>query len=133
MVSKKEYQIFFQPFDLEVLSAIQSYWLNIGHIHGENIYFNEISQYSLPVLNWHDQQTSPDLATAKTIFPGVVCGGLKQWDTLAYGDAKRVQAEAQAAILSTNGTQFILSTGCVIPIITPWGNIMEARKIVEAK
>jgi uroporphyrinogen decarboxylase len=130
-VTKAEFQRFFRPFDLKIQSAIQDYWLNIGHIHGEHILFYEIKDYSFPILNWHDRQTSPDLPTAKKTYPGVICGGLRQWDTLVYGDTAMVRTEAEEAIRSTDGKRFILSTGCVTPVIAPYGNILAVRKVVE--
>jgi uroporphyrinogen decarboxylase len=131
LVTKNEFARFFHPFDLEIQAAFGDYWLNMGHIHGDHILFDEIKDYSFPILNWHDRQTEPDLVTAKSVFPGVVCGGLKQWDTLVYGDAAMVRSEAEAAIRKTDGTRFILSTGCVTPVIAPFGNLMAARKIVD--
>ena len=130
-VTQEEFQRFFRPFDMEILSAIKEYWLNIGHLHGEHVLFEEIKNYSFPILNWHDRQTPPDLSTAKNIYPGVVCGGLRQWDTLVYGDPGRVKQEAEEAIKTTDGKRFILSTGCVTPVIAPFGNILAARKAVE--
>ena len=129
-VSKEDFHRFFRPFDLEIESAIKDYWLNIGHIHGEHILFDEIKDYSFPILNWHDRQTPPDLPTAKRTYHGVVCGGLKQWNTLVSGDSAIVRTEAEDAIRSTDGKRFILSTGCVAPVIAPYGNILAARNAV---
>jgi uroporphyrinogen decarboxylase len=130
-VSKEEFQRFFRPFDLEIYASIQEYWLNMGHLHGDHVLFEEIKEYSFPILNWHDRLTPPDLPTAKTIYPGVVCGGLKQWESLVFGDSTRITLEAEEAIKSTEGKRFILSTGCVTPVIAPYGNILAARKAVD--
>ncbi|MEZ4660145.1 MAG: hypothetical protein R2911_21515 [Caldilineaceae bacterium] len=39
-----------------------------------------------------------------------------------------MRAEAQHAIAATAGRRFILSAGCVTPIVAPTGNIAAARR-----
>ncbi|MEA4909863.1 MAG: hypothetical protein VB089_19730, partial [Anaerolineaceae bacterium] len=66
-------------------------------------------------------------------FHGAVCGGLRRWETMVLGTPAQIRAEAEDAILSTNGTRFILGTGCVLPIVAPRGNILAARHSVDAQ
>jgi uroporphyrinogen decarboxylase len=131
LLSKSEFHEFSLPYDLEILDYCKEYWLNLLHVHGENIYFDKIKGYPCQVFNWHDQQTAPDLATAKSMVSGAVCGGLRQWDTLVNGTPKDVVEEANKAIKATHGERFILGTGCVLPITAPHSNILAARKAVE--
>jgi len=131
LLSSTEFETFGRFYDLQVLEAVRDLWLNVGHIHGENIMFEHVYDYPVSVLNWHDRETSPTLAEAQHRFSGIVCGGLRQWQTLALGDPKQVTREAKEAIQQTDGTRFILGTGCVLPIITPHGNILAARRAVD--
>jgi len=131
LLSIKEFEEFSLPYDLEILGYCKGYWLNVLHIHGENIYFDKISSYPCQVFNWHDQQTSPDLATAKLKISGAVCGGLRQWETLVNGTPKDVAEEAKIAFEATSGKRFILGTGCVLPITSPHSNILATRKAVD--
>jgi uroporphyrinogen decarboxylase len=131
LLSAQEFNTFGRTYDLQVLQAAQPLWLNLAHIHGSNIFFNQIVDYPVAILNWHDRQTSPSLAQAQQQFSGTVCGGIRQWETLVLGTAEQVQAEAIHAIQQTNGQRFILGTGCVLPITAPHGNILAARKAVE--
>lgn len=131
LLSLEEVSRFITPFDERILDSVSSLWLNIAHIHGTNLYFNEIPKKNISVLNWHDQETAPSLQEAKKVFPGAVCGGLRQWDTLVYGTPEQVLEEASAAILATEGNRFILGTGCVLPVIAPHSNITAARSAVE--
>jgi uroporphyrinogen decarboxylase len=133
LVSQAEFRTFGKAYDIKVLKAAKSMWLNIGHIHGENIMFNEILDYPFEVLNWHDRHTSPDLAQAQAKFKGVVCGGLRRHETMVVGSSADVRKEAEDAIHMTQGKRFILGTGCVLPIITPHGNILAARQAVEGE
>jgi uroporphyrinogen decarboxylase len=79
------------------------------------------------IVNWHDRETHPSLREAQQLFSGVVCGGMRQ-DTLVYGNQADIRKEAKDAIRQTNGTRFILGTGCVIPVIASHGNITAARE-----
>jgi uroporphyrinogen decarboxylase len=131
ILNEEEFQNFGTFFDKQVLEAAKPFWFNVGHIHGNNIMFTQLSEYPVQVLNWHDQETPPSLRDGKEQYNGVVCGGLKQWETLAYGTPDLVTHEAKAAIRQTGGQRFILGTGCVTPIIAPDVNIFAARKSVE--
>lgn len=131
ILSPTEYDEFGIPFDLEVLEQASDMWLNVAHLHGNDVYFGKISQYPVDVLNWHDLETPPDLQTGKLLFPGAVCGGLRQWETLVNGTPDSVTIEAQKAIVCAESSRFILGTGCVVPITAPHSNIMAARQAVE--
>jgi uroporphyrinogen decarboxylase len=131
MLSWEEYEEFGRQYDLPLLKEAQSLWLNVLHLHGNDVYFEQLADYPVNVINWHDMETKPDLAKGKEIFSGVVCGGIRQWDTLALGTPAQVREEAEAAIQATGGNRFILGTGCVSHIITPHGNLTAARRVVE--
>lgn len=132
LLSLDEYRTFGLPFDLKTLQPSNQLWCNLLHLHGLEIYFELVSQFSFQVINWHDRETPPSLAYAfKFQKPGdapvfSVCGGLER-DTLVYREPANVQAEAQEAWQQTAGGRFILSTGCVVPVIAPHGNIVAAR------
>jgi len=131
LLTREEVSRFITPFDEQVLGASASLWLNVEHLHGKDLYFDAVPKLGISVLNWHDRETSPSLAAAASSFNGAVCGGLRQWETLAYGNPEIVRKEAENAIKSSGTTRFILGTGCVLPIIAPHSNIMSARQAVE--
>lgn len=131
LLSPSEFAEFCRPYDLQVLEAAHGLWLNMLHLHGSDVQFDQVSDYPVAVLNWHDRETPPDLAQALGRFPGAVCGGLRQWDTMVLGDPARVHAEAADALRATGGKRFILGTGCVLPTTAPRGNILAARYSVE--
>lgn len=132
LLNEAEFVEFGKAFDLQVLEAASPFWFKLGHIHGSDIMFDVVKDYPVQVLNWHDMETSPNLNEAQSIFTkGAVCGGLRQWETLAFGTPEQVKVEARQAIDRTNGSRFILGTGCVTPIIAPDANIFAARQSVE--
>jgi len=91
--------------------------------------FDMISDYSVQILNWHDRETYPTLAEAKMLFSGTLCGGLKQEETMVLGTPEQVFQEGTEALRATNGTKFVLGTGCVLPITAPIGNILAAKRV----
>ncbi len=132
LLSEDEFTRFSRLLDISVLEAAQGLWCNMLHIHGDDIYFNAVVDYPVQIINWHDRDTPPSLSEAqssdafRTAQATVVCGGLGR-DTLTYADPGEVEKEAQDAIKQTGGKGLILSTGCVVPIIAPYGNLIAAR------
>jgi len=129
LVNKSEFLEFGKKYDLLVAQEFSNFWLNIAHIHGEPVMFDDACDYPVQVLNWHDQSTWPSLFEGRHRSGRAVCGGIRQWETMVLGNTEDVKREASAAIKETDGKGFILGTGCVVPITAPFGNIMAARTI----
>jgi len=146
LLTRDEYKTFGLPLDQEVLEPANDLWCNLLHLHGSDIYFEIVSEFSFQIVNWHDRETSPSLAEAlqrtsevfgkrsrntmkgaETSEVYTVCGGLGR-DTLVYREQAEVRKEARDALAQTKGQRLILSTGCVVPIIASHGNIMTARE-----
>ena len=128
LLSIDEYVKFGRGYDLELLEVVSEKWLNMLHLHGEDIMFKLFSNYPVQVINWHDRETFPNLAEGQSLFPGVVCGGLQRVNTMELGSPEHVYSEARDSILETNERRFILGTGCVLSITTPRANILAAIK-----
>lgn len=131
ILSEKEYLQWGAACDQIVLEAANHFWFNVLHLHGTEIMFHLFVGYPVQVINWHDQETTPSLSEALQHFKGAVCGGLRQWKTIALGTPEEVAKEAQAACEATQAKRFILGTGCVTPIIAPHANLLSARRSVE--
>jgi uroporphyrinogen decarboxylase len=131
LLSEDEFVHFGQKYDLQILAAVQSLWLNMIHLHGENVMFNLVSRYPAAIINWHDRHTQPDLAEAAASFPGVLCGGLSRLESLVLGTPEKIREEARQAYAATHGKKFILGTGCVVPVTAPYGNLLTARHCVN--
>jgi uroporphyrinogen decarboxylase len=131
LLSEEEFSAFGRAYDLQVLDGVQSLWLNVLHLHGEQVMFDLLAGYPVQVINWHDRETPPSLAEARDRYRGVLCGGLRRWETMVLGTPGQVEEEAQDAIHMTGGKGFILGTGCVLPTTAPRANILAARRSVE--
>jgi len=130
-LSEEEFEEFGRAYDFRVLEAASQHWLNMVHLHGAQVMFDKVADYPVGVINWHDRQTEPDLKAAMQRTTAVLCGGLRQWETMVLGTPEQVRAEALDALEATGGQRLILGTGCVTPVTAPYGNLMAARRAVE--
>jgi uroporphyrinogen decarboxylase len=130
LLAPSEFTRFSRASDLELLDAAADLWCNMLHVHGDNVYFQSVADYPAQIINWHDRESGPSLAEARKQWDRVLCGGLSR-TTLVRGSPSLVKDEALDAIAQTGGQNLILSTGCVIPITTPYGNIRAARESVK--
>lgn len=130
-MSREEYAALGRPFDLRILQALPAGWFNVLHLHGSDVYFEDVADYPVQAINWHDRETWPNLTSALTRFPAAVIGGIRQWETLGRGTPAQVEAEARDAYAQTGGQRFMLGTGCVTPITAPLANLHAVRRAVE--
>lgn len=132
VMSEDEYRTFGLPYDRKILEAVPNkWWMNMLHLHGDSPMFRLFSQLPLQAINWHDQETEPDLPTGKSLFNGVVCGGLSRWQHVHHGTPSSIREQARTALTQTNARRFMLSTGCVTMITSPLSNIRAVREAVE--
>jgi len=130
-LSEAEYREFARPYDLHILQAVDDLWLNVLHLHGSDVMFSLAADYPAEILNWHDRETPPSLGEGLKQWPQAVCGGVRQEATLMQGTVDDVRGEALDAIRATGGRRFVLGTGCVAPIVTPYGNLRALRDVVD--
>lgn len=131
ILSRPEYLRFGHSFDAKIFEALTPFWLNVLHIHGQNIMFDLLRDSPFQVFNWHDRETSPSLREGKGLVNGAVCGGLSRIGTMVLGSREKIRLEFEDAIRQTNQTGFVLGTGCVCPVITPLGNIFDAINLAR--
>ena len=130
-LSEAEYGVFGRPYDLQILHSVSDLWLNVVHLHGNDIMFEMATEYPAAIMNWHDMETEPDLREGLKRWSGAVCGGIGQESTLVQGNSAKVRKEALEAISATGGRGLVLGTGCVAPVVTPYGNLRALRNVVE--
>ncbi len=126
LLTGEEFISFGKYYDSKLFELMNSFWLNMVHIHGKNIMFDEILDYPAQIINWHDRETSPSLESGLGKFNGAVCGGLSRIDTMVLGDSQIIKKEIENAVKQTNGTGLIIGTGCVLPQTAPIGNVFTA-------
>jgi uroporphyrinogen decarboxylase len=133
-MSEEEYRIFGLPYDAKILEALpEKWWFNMAHLHGEAPMFRLCGQLPVKAINWHDQETEPDLGQGKLLFNGAVCGGLSREAHIHLGTPATIRDKAREAINQTNGRRLIVSTGSAILVTSPLSNIRAVREVVETQ
>ena len=126
LLSLDEFFEFAKAYDERLFNLMESTRVNLAHIHGANIYFENILDYPVQIINWHDRDTFPSLKEAANFTDKVLCGGLQRIHTMVQGNTGQINQEIDDAIKQAEANRLILGTGCVLPIITPYGNIKQA-------
>jgi uroporphyrinogen decarboxylase len=127
-LTEAEYAAFGRPYDLEILAAVKELWLNVLHIHGAEIMFDQLADYPVQVVNWHDRETQPSLSTGLKKLKGAASGGVGRME-LHLEDPEPALEQARDAFKQTGGQRWILGTGCVSMVTTPVGNIRKLRDL----
>jgi uroporphyrinogen decarboxylase len=127
----EEYEEFGRPYDLRVLDAARHAEIILLHIHGERIMFEQLIDYPVHVVNWHDRRTPPSLKEARAQYSGTIAGGVDSMETIGGASAEKVTAEVKDAIAQTGGKRLIVTAGCVIPIDASDANVRAVRAAVE--
>ncbi|HEY3247942.1 MAG TPA: uroporphyrinogen decarboxylase family protein [bacterium] len=130
-ITVEEYEEFGRPYDLRVLAGARGSEVTVLHLHGQDIMFDELTDYPVDVINWHDRKTAPTLAEARARFSGALAGGIDEWTTLSSGSPEQIAAEIADAIAQTGGSRFIAAAGCVTPIDVGPERLQAVRDAVE--
>jgi len=127
-----EYAEFAKRYDLAVLDGVQGRsWFNVLHLHGEKIMFDEVLDYPVQALNYHDREGGPPLAQMRTRTRKCLIGGIGQNTTLVDGSPADVDAQVKDAWQQVGRRGLILGPGCVANLAAPEENVLQLRKSVE--
>ena len=99
------------------------------HLHGHDVMFDQMLDYPVNMMNWHDRSSELNLAGAMSRFSGLLAGGLDQEGTLAKGPIDTIKGEVREAIAQTQGRRLLIAPGCVVPIATP---VSHYRAVIDA-
>lgn len=125
-----EFSEFCKSYDLKILDACRDFSFRLLHIHGKNVMFNQVIDYPVNLINWHDRESEFSLNTGKQLSNSAVCGGISL-DTITLGSPDQVISEVIEVWEDSDQTGICFGTGCVMPVITPDVNIYAACKAVE--
>ncbi|MCI0575854.1 MAG: uroporphyrinogen decarboxylase [Chloroflexi bacterium] len=131
LLSPAEYEQFGRPYDEEILAAASDLWLNMLHIHGQQIFFDRLADYPVEIVNWHDRESGLNLEEGLQQIAGAVSGGVSRWSLYQEAPDAALE-EARDAARQTSGRRFVLGVGCVAMTNTPLRNLRAMREFVEA-
>lgn len=126
----EEYEEFGRPYDLRVLDAAAGADVRMLHIHGTEIMFDQLTDYPVDIVNWHDRRTPPGLREAAERFSGCLAGGLDEQETLPRRAPEEIAAEVREALAQTGGRRHLVAAGCVIPITVSDDRLEAVRRAV---
>lgn len=139
LLTPEEYSAFGLPYDLVALEPLRGRaHLSIAHLHGEKPLFDLARFYSLPIVNWHDRRTSPDLTDGLTrMSSGAAAGGLDERGVLLDGPVEQISQDVRGVLGGlrghNGGSRHILAPGCVLPLRIPDAHLSVVRGSVESR
>ncbi|MDR3671571.1 MAG: uroporphyrinogen decarboxylase family protein [Holophaga sp.] len=99
------------------------------HLHGDDMIFNQMLDYPVNMINWHDRHSEMTLAGGMGRFNGLLAGGLDHEGTLMKGSVEAIKEQVRDAITQTKGRRLMIAPGCVGQVPTPDANY---RAVMEA-
>ncbi|MFX1452742.1 MAG: uroporphyrinogen decarboxylase family protein [Promethearchaeota archaeon] len=121
----------FTPMKSLIKKAIKKNNFLVLHLHGDNPDFKMATKLPTDAINWHDQQTKPNLSEARKIFNGGLLGGLdaESWKSLT--DPTDLSTLITTVYKNFNGPGLIIAPGCVIPQFISDSVIHAAVKTIK--
>lgn len=113
-VSHGEYTTFMKPYDLKLFRTVREFApIIIAHIHGDDLHFEDVLAYPADGINWADRAAGPGLAEARTMYDGVLMGGIDHIQ-FSYTQLSALRKQTQDAIRVGGTRKFILAAGCSV-------------------
>lgn len=144
-IDLESHKEFCTPYDLKVIeSYCDKTWFNVMHVHGSDIYFEEMEKYPVNCLNWHDRHTWPSLEEARKITDKCFLGGIQEvpffvdgvlnYDSIMARSSKdEIIKHVREAIDQVDGKGLIIGPGCVVDPKTSEENLHAIREAVERR
>lgn len=130
-ISAAEYEIFGRRYDLQALAAAEQGWFNTLHIHGRKILFDELLDYPVQALNWHDCHEYPPVRRARSMTDKCIIGGVDEEGAIVSGNAFDVIEEVANFLRETEVRGVMVGPGCTTIANPPDNNVMSLRLVVE--
>jgi len=129
VLSLAAYQEFGEPYDLQVLRAVQGAPFNLLHICGPHVYFDLAAGYPVHAVNWATlHQHNPTVGEARQRTRQALVGGVDELGVLQHGTPDQVRQEVHTAIEETGGIHFLLTPGCGASLNVPDANLHALRQ-----
>jgi uroporphyrinogen decarboxylase len=116
IVTQTEFQTFVKPFAMKVFEAIAGLGImNTAHIHGENLFFDDVLDFPVDIFNWWDRgPNGPSLGYVKQNIRGCIMGGIDQ-TIVARNTRAFLKEHVRQGIELGGNKRFFLANGCSIP------------------
>jgi uroporphyrinogen decarboxylase len=105
----------FNPMKSLITKTIKKDNFLVLHLHGDQPDFELATKLPVDAINWHDQQTEPNLSEARKIFKGGLLGGLNAESWKDLSNPEDVSLRISSVYKNFKGSGLIIASGCVIP------------------
>lgn len=113
----EEHNEFVKKYDLQILNAVKSCtWFNVLHMHGAEVRIDEMQDYPVQGLSWHDRDDGPTMSEVRKYSSKAFVGGLSWGKNWLNKTEEQVAAEVRE-LCGIPGV--IVGPGCVIDPQTP--------------
>ena len=112
---KERLALEFNPMKSLITKTIKKDNFVVLHLHGDLPDFDLATKLPVDAINWHDQQTEPNLSEARKIFNGGLLGGLNAESWKDLSNPEDVSSLISSVYKSFRGNGLIIAPGCVIP------------------
>jgi uroporphyrinogen decarboxylase len=129
-MSRDQFLRFCKPFAVKLLSAVQDLGkMNTAHIHGKQLFFDDILDLPVQVLSWYDRHPGcPSLQEVKEKFSGSVMGGIDQ-EIVTRRTRAFLKEHVREGVEMGGKSRHLLAGGCSI---ATWVDPGSIKAIVEA-
>ncbi|HDG98309.1 MAG TPA: hypothetical protein ENG73_09100, partial [Desulfobacterales bacterium] len=129
LITHENFLKFVKPFAMKVLQAISGMAsMNTAHIHGENLYFEDVLDFPVNVFSWWDRgPNGPSLEWVKKATRACVMGGINQ-KIVARTTPAFLKKHVREALEMGGKSRFFLANGCSIDSWTYPGSILAIVK-----
>ncbi len=129
LMNADEFAAFGRPYDLKLLGAVpERWWLNLVHLTGDAPMVRHVADYPAQILAWPDRADDFSLDKGKSVFGGVVCGGMGD---LAESMPGEIRNWVYQAVDATFGRHFLLASAGPLSMTTPLANIRAVSNAIE--
>ncbi len=130
MQARKELE--FDPMESLITNGLKADNFCVIHLHGDNPDYELATELPhVSAINWHDQQTTPNLNEARKIHSGALLGGLNTEIWPQISNISEIGEKINAVYTDYNGKGLILSPGCVLPQQVSEEQIASAVKTIK--
>ena len=131
LTNEERMDLEFKPMKSLIKNTIRKNVFLVLHLHGDNPDYKLATKLPINAINWHDQQTPPNLSEARQIFKGGLLGGLNTESWKDISDSAEIQSMISSVYTNFKGSGLILAPGCVIPQYVSDRTIETAVKTIQ--
>ena len=115
LTDEERMELEFEPMKSLIEKSLKKNNFLVLHLHGDNPDYDLATKLPINAINWHDQQTAPNLSEARKIFKGGLLGGLNTESWKDPSNPEDVSSMITSVYKDFKDSGLIISPGCVIP------------------